>query len=74
METNEIMEVLAMSHIQRIERQKKGRVVPESVHIHELQEAIQGDLTQALDSLCKRGLLNCSSDINKNQMFSSKAI
>lgn len=62
------MERWALDTVTEIFDMKEG-VVPRAAHISELRNAFNVELTEALRSLCRRGVLGVRLDINKNPMF-----
>lgn len=62
------MERWALDTVTEICDMKDG-VVPRAAHIAELRNAFNVELTEALRSLCRRGVLGVRLDLNKNPMF-----
>lgn len=63
------MEQLAYGYVSEITEAKKGNVEPAVATMNEIKNSMVVEITEALRSLCRSGVLAVSIDVNKQPMF-----
>lgn len=66
------LQKLAYEIVSEIIEMKQGSVEPCMAHINEIRNSFNIELMEALRVLYRKGILSCSTDINKNPMFQIK--